>query len=482
MSVIPFGEWLPDQARMGSDLHEIENVKPLGGSYLPLRSLEPITNPVPGPVRGSFTGRDREGVPFCIVGTGSGLYRNSGMSWIDHTRSNGAYTSSVGSSWQFAQYGTLILCTNGQDPLQSLNFGSGESSFSDLLEAPRPQVLGVVRDYLVGGDVDAKSNRVRWSAFNDPLTWTLGEGGADFQDLPEGGRIEGIAGGETGYIFCENAIYSMVATGDSFVFQFDRLTNDRGLFARNAWKQVGEIIYLLSNDGFYAFSGGTLRGIGAGKVDRFFFEDLLLSRKDLISCAYDPHDDLVYWAYPSRSNVHEGCDRLIIFSPTTGQWTRAEIETAGLQSYASGALTLEDLDGVSASLDALPVSLDSHRWMGERRELTAFDSENRLCQFSGPALSASLETNEFHPNPAGRAFLYSVQPLVEQGQGTIEVKVRDRLDQVPSGRSYAIAGNGGFVGCEVSGRFFRLKLHLNSAIDWQNALGVRINFIEDGVY
>jgi len=51
---------------------------------------------------------------------------------------------------------------------------------------------------------------VQWSALGDESSWTnSATTQADYQDIPDGGSIVGVTGGEFGLIFMDRAIHRM---------------------------------------------------------------------------------------------------------------------------------------------------------------------------------------------------------------------------------------------------------------------------------
>ena len=85
--------------------------------------------------------------------------------------------------------------------LQTLVTASGSG-----LVPSKFRVSGVIRDFLVTGNIENAKNRVAWSGINDISTWEAGVSSSDTQDLPgSGGQIVAITSGEVGYVFREDS-------------------------------------------------------------------------------------------------------------------------------------------------------------------------------------------------------------------------------------------------------------------------------------
>jgi hypothetical protein len=83
-----------------------------------------------------------------------------------------------------------------------------------------------------------------------------------------------MTGGQFGLIFQESRITRMDYRGGNVVFSFRRIEDNRGAVQGKNVIQVGNLVYFLSEDGFYVTDGSSSKPIGANKVDRFFYNDL----------------------------------------------------------------------------------------------------------------------------------------------------------------------------------------------------------------
>src|SRR5436853_306708 len=125
--------------------------------------------------------------------------------------------------------------------------GDGYGPFPDFSASTAP----VAGRFIVLSGLLSNPYRVQWSGLNDVTQWTPGVNSSDFQDLPDGGIVRGVAGGEYGNIFQDGAIRRMTfAPGSPFVFQIERIAEDRGLYAPYSLIRSGDRIFFLSADGF----------------------------------------------------------------------------------------------------------------------------------------------------------------------------------------------------------------------------------------
>ena len=125
--------------------------------------------------------------------------------------------------------------------------------------------------------------------------------------------------------------------------------------------------------------------IGTDKVDRTFYADLDQTYLSRISATFDPVNDIIWWLYPGQGNNGGEPNKIIVysFSPSKTSKRWAIIQRTGNIIYRalSEGWTMEQLDTISPSLDALGISLDSRIWVGNTESIGMLDDEHYLSFF-----------------------------------------------------------------------------------------------------
>jgi hypothetical protein len=240
----------------------------------------------------------------------------------------------------------------------------------------------------------------------DVTDWTVSPSTqANFYDLNSSdGWVKQIVGGEYGVIFQERAITRMDYIGSPSVFQMSKIESNRGTQAPGSVVKVGNFIAYLGLDGFYIFDGNQSAPIGTNKIDKTFYADLDSSYFDRICSAVDSSKQIIYWAYPNADAIDGNPNRILCYnySPNaTKRWSLIDsgIDIEALFTSFSEGYTLDSLDAISTSIDALEFSLDSRVWTGDDLLLSAFNSTHKLANFTGSALTATIETQEAQISP-----------------------------------------------------------------------------------
>jgi hypothetical protein len=482
--LVPFGEWTPDQAAFGlSGLTTALNcVAAAGPHYEPWRELEGVSSALIAACLGAASGKDNDGIGYSFAGTAAGLYSLQSDGTWDDVSISGGYTTGTDDFWRFTAFGTLLIATNFADPIQYYDMGTS-ALFADLgTNAPQARYLAVVRDFLVVGYTEdgvdgVVRNRVRWSPIANPAgNWAISATTqADFQDVATGGGVVGLVGGEFGIVLMEGALYRMTYAGPPVVFQFDEIAPSRGCAAPGSVATDGRLTIFLSEDGFYSTNGQDVQPIGAGKLDRWFANDVDPGAYAQMSALMDPTRQIYILAYRSADATTAANDSLLLYNWVAQRWTVARAMTETLCSMLSASLDLEDLDDISASIDTLPASLDSRQWISESRYRGAIDTTHKLATFTGSPLEATFETGEAALGDiASRAMVQRVRPIAD-GTRTVALGTRDdQADAVTWGTAQSPArdGNCGFRG---DARFHRLRMTVSG--DWEKAQGVDLQFV-----
>src|SRR6202008_3220973 len=154
-----------------------------------------------------------------------------------------------------------------------------------------------------------------WSALGDPTAWTAGVNSSRLQGLADGGLVCGEAGGEFGNNFQATAIRRLFyAPGSPVIFQIERISDGRFLYAPYSLIRSGDQIFFLGPQGFQQMDpAGYPAPIGKEKINRTFLADLDTGNLQLVVGASDPRNNRVFWAYKSGNGAAGLFDRLIVY-------------------------------------------------------------------------------------------------------------------------------------------------------------------------
>src|SRR5262245_44386390 len=200
----------------------------------PVPDLTTLTAALAAACRGLFFARKADGTVVIFAATATKLYRlnNTDYSWSDVSKALGTYSAVPSSDqWQFAQFNNFVFAVQANVVPQVFDLGSS-TEFADLGGSPpQARYVSVVNRFLVLSGLLSNPFRIHWSGYNATTTWTSGTSQSDFQDLPDGGIVRGVGGGETGVIFQDGAIRRMTyAPGSPVIFAIERVTHDIGLY------------------------------------------------------------------------------------------------------------------------------------------------------------------------------------------------------------------------------------------------------------
>lgn len=467
---LTFGEWLPDQPGVAGTLQVANNVIAQTVGYGPFPTPIDYSAAASENLNSVFAGKF--GITTIVfAGGATKLFKfDSADLGLDNVSKIGGYTGTI--PWKFAQFGKVVIAANGAEKLQGWTLGTS-TAFADLAAAaPIASYVSVVRDFVVGANISGYPSRVQWSDINSETNWTSGPTSqADYQDIPDGGNIRGITGGEFGLILLERSIVRMSYIGAPLFFQFDTISRSLGCYEAGSVAQYGPLTFFLSDDGFYVCDGQSVKPIGAEKIDRWFWNDVDPSNIDKMSTAIDPVRKTVSWCYP---NTRAG-QTILIYNWQIARWTYADTTANYIASSATAGVTLEGLDLYSPSIDALEVSLDSRQWVGGKYIFSGAQGA-KIVTFTGPSASAVFETGDFAVGQNSMVRL--ARPQVDNGSAAISVASRDRLDDAISFGASTAANDDNRVSLRSSGKYHRLRLIPSG--NWTTAVGVDVDTVPAG--
>ena len=481
---VPFGEWLPDQPEhLNPGANVATNVYYALNTYKRFPSLVNYSsNTTSTDSKGAGSFRDNSNTVYNFVATRTNLYQLASGAFTSRKASlTGGHTD----FWTFTQFGEYVIASNGVDQPQYYLMGTS-TNFANLNAiqtagtTPLFRVSGVVRDFLVVGNITNATNRIQWSGINDITAWTGKQ--ADYQDLPgSGGKIVHVTSGEIGYVFRQNQIVRMDYVGGSVVFRLSVISPNRGAMYGQTVCQDNRQVFFYSDDGFYQINGDQVMPIGVEKVNRFFDLDLNKAYTDRIKAATDPFNQLAMWAYPSKDSAASGglCDKIIIYNYATKKWSLAEAQTSVLFPQFVGAFTVELMDIISQNLENINAALDTDYWNGGQMFLGAINEDYKAAIFSGNSNICEVETSELEPFPGQRANITGVRPIVD-AVSTITIKSRERIADDETESSSVSQNASGMNPVRKSGRYIRANVKVAAGTTFTHAQGVDMVAVRAG--
>jgi len=468
---ITFGEWLPDQPGLVGALTVAKNVFPKAVGYGAFPESVEFSGDASEDLNAVVAARSTDGDTKVIAGGFTKLFLLDSTDLSFDDISGTTYNSSY--VWRFTQFGNTLVAANGANTLQAYDLTTS-GNFAVLNSgAPAAKFATVVRDFVVTGWQPDNNARVQWSGINDPTTWSSSAvTQSDFQDVPDGGQIQGITGGEFGLVLLERSLFRMSYIGSPLVFQFDNISRNLGCYEPNSVIQWQGITYFLGDDGFYACDGQQVVGIGAEKVDRFFFADADEGSFPEMSAAVDPIRNLIMWGYRNAGDIY----RVLLYHVNTKRWSFIDTTLSRLASYSTPGITLEGVDTYSSSIDALQITLDSRFWQGGKLQLGGIRAAKTVT-FSGPSRTATIETADLQTE-GQVTMLTLVKPLIDEGSASVGVASRNSLADAITFGSQNSPSSENRVGVRTVGRYHRLRFQPTG--NWSTAIGADIELQQAG--
>ncbi|WP_336278488.1 hypothetical protein [Bartonella sp. CB175] len=486
MAFFPIADYRPDVADInGIFTDDLTNVLPADGSYIPMPSFTPLTEPCPDRVLSAIAVKTKLGVSI-IVGAEKKLYLldNTTMQWKDISRNEKPYLANVDAPWSFALFGDYVIAVNANDKPQVIDIGH-DVRFRDLKgNPPKAGLVRVWGDFVCLMKLTEYPRRVHWSGLNDAEFWTVGQKSCDYQDFPDGGYVQGSTETTNPIIFMRSAIYAgSFIPGSKIIFSFQKIHDKRGV--KNAESIVcrGNFSFFADEGGFYQITNdGQITPIGFEKVDRTVTTKISNNNRSSLSAAVDGVYNRVYWMVDGDDTDKERL--LLIYDWGLQKWTKAVLKINMILPIFLSGITLEGLDSVSENIDDLAFSLDSKVWKNESPVLGAFDYQGRLGSFSGKPMACVLISQEMGQTNGMITRVKNIMPQVNSGEFYVSVGIRlrqslqEKTIWLPEKQP---SHNTGQIHYRVRARFYRFKLRIPEGVNWSHVTGFDVELKPAGM-
>jgi hypothetical protein len=486
MPLLQWGDWRPDTSDYeGASAFNIQNVIPRGDGYGPFPDFSVYSSALPAACRGAFYALKSDGSVITFAGTSTRLYRlnNTDYTWIDVSKGTAAYSGITGSAqWRFAQFNNFIIAVQANTVPQVYDLSSS-SAFADLAGSP-PQAayIDIVGRFVVLSGLLSNPYRIQWSGLNATTTWTSGVNSSDYQDLPDGGIVRGVAGGDqSAIIFQDQAIRRMsYVPGSPIIFQIDRIAQGMGLYAPYSIIRSGETTFFYAGQGFFKIEPGRFpQQIGREKVDRTFANDLDKGNLQLFMGAADPRSSRIYWAYKSINGLTGSYDKILGYDKVLDRFFKVSMSGHYLMGISQTGLTLENLDSISTSIDAMTLTFDAYA-TAVQPEIGQFSSTDMLGFFRGANLEATLVSSE-QGTDGQRIFVKGFRPVTDAPSVYGSISYRDATSAA-STQTSEIAKNARTGRCDLrkSTRYARYINRIPAGTVWTFTAGIEPDVALEG--
>jgi hypothetical protein len=390
-----------------------------------------------------------------------------------------SYSLATNDLWRFAQLGSVVMATEQNDPVQAFTMGSS-TQFADLAGSP-PQAsyIAVVNEFVLLSGLLSTPYRVAWSARADTTGWTAGTNGSDIQDLPDGGVVRAIVGGETdAIVFQDNSIRRMTYVGGDLIFEFVRIASDKGLRAAYSPVTVAGRTFFLSYSGFEVIvQGGYPTPIGKEKFDRTFLAEWDDSRKGLMQGAADPDSTRIFWFYKSNSSSSTALfDKCIVWDWMLERATRIKDITGECAGQIAQPGTNLDTP-VTSNIDTFGLSLDDVTG-SVALDLAIANSSHQVGFMTGTILEAIMDTSEVVGD--ARTFVSKHRPVTDAGTVYGSVMYRNKGSDAVSQSTEVVMRSDGFIPNRADARNIRIRTRIPSGTSWTYAIGVEPTMVSTG--
>jgi hypothetical protein len=212
--------------------------------------------------------------------------------------------------------------------------------------------------------------------------------------------------------------------------------------------------------------------IGRERVDRTILTDLDRGHLELFQGAADPRSTKVYWAYRSANGVNPAnYDKILGYDYLLDRFFNLSVTGEYLLGISQTGITLESLDSISSSIDAMTLSLDAYA-TAVQPEIAQFSATHALGFFRGTNLEATIESAE-QGTDENRVTLRGFRPITDAATVYGSVTYRDtQAGTVLQGSEVLINSRTGRCDMMRDARYLRYRTRIPAATTWTFSVGL----------
>ena len=159
--------------------------------------------------------------------------------------------------------------------------------------------------------------------------------------------------------------------------------------------------------------------------------------------------------------------------------SRSECRGEYLLGISQSGLTLENLDSISSSIDAMTLTLDAYA-TAVQPEIAQFGADHTLSFFRGDNLEATLRTAE-QGTDGQRIYLNGFRPITDASSVFGSASFRETQQAAPTYlNEVALNARSGRCDLRRDTRYSRLKLRIPAGTNWSFAAGVEPDVTQTG--
>lgn len=457
----PFPPFEPDRVTYDpAGSGNVLNAVPVQSGWGPAKKLVPYTDAVASTPLATFMARLSTGTQVAFIFTASAIYKVEN----DGSLTDVSGTTYTATEWSVDLFGDRVIATNITDGPQYFDVGSS-SAFAALPNAPAGRFVKVVGDFVFIYQRTNIPNGMAWSGINDSEFWTYGENLADQQIIPQGEELQACVVNGRGALWGLRTgfVEMSYAPESGWYFTFSPFVAGKGVSAPRSLVEIGrgDFVYY-SDTGFKRGAAGA--DIGAGRVDEWFKTVCSEANRRQIVGYLDPFGNAVYWRYVKD----DGTGALLCYSWFFDRWFHIDVDTKCIGTFATSALTLEDLDTLYPDgIDSIPFSLDSEQFAGGYPSLAGVGSDDRLGFFTGLPLQATFETNRLELFEGSRSFLNEVRLITDAQNKSLVVTKYDFWHSTgTAGSSLQPSPRGGVFNPRADARLHKMTFTIPEDETW----------------
>ena len=346
------------------------------------------------------------GKRWWIHATATGVYADDGVNArLDITPTG--MTASPGNVWTGGVIGGVLVANNGTD---APFYWAGTGTMATITAWPAGYKCASIRpfkNYLVAVNITKSGTNyphlVLWSSEADPgslpTSWDVTDKTKNAGDSPAMAddpslAVDQLPLGDANILYKENAIYSMVLSGNDFIFNINRLPIPFGARGRNcvANTPLGHVV--LTHGDVILHNGSTFKQIATGRIRKWLSDNIDGANRSRCFVVTSPRFNEVWICFPALSQTK--CTRAAVWNWIDDTWS-----VRSLPNVTFGAIGQIDASLISV-WDSDSDAWDNDQSLWDQNELS--EGQAHLLMGCDIGLSSGIAATDMSITENGEEF------------------------------------------------------------------------------
>ncbi len=277
------------------------------------------------------------GSTYIYYANGTAIWRANGTTDTDVTRTSGAYTGGSNPLWNGGVLGGVPIMNHSAMTDYPQQWDSATSKMKDLDNWPANTYAKVIRpfkQFLIALNIIKSGTEYPYTIKTShpadpgtvPTSWDETDATKDTIERPLSETpdilVDGLAMGDTFFIYKERTTWGMQYIGGQFVFRTWKIFDEFGALAQNCAVNIPNGQLVVTRDDVIVHNGSSWQSVITDRNKKYLFANIDPEYKEYVFASHDKKFNEVWICYPKLGNNSPYAYDALVWNYKDNTWTR----------------------------------------------------------------------------------------------------------------------------------------------------------------